>query len=521
MTGLRVDIVGAGPAGCLMAASLLQQARLRRMEVEIRLFGARTSWGADRPLVLDEGSIATLAALGLPLPSGKRLEGILTVHGARSACLPKGLIVLSRDRLVGLLRALLHAQGVGLSERWVSGVAALPQGGHVIRADGGSFPTDAAVLCCGAGAPLATTIAGHRPPPALRAFGLRFAQSLSSSHLLRQPLAEGDLWLLPLRTGAASLLVGEGANARTLGLRLLELGLKKPALAWGAPERAFSYWLPDGIADPGLPCLGNARGGLPGGASLRAIAEQADRLAGALLEEGPKEATALVRREARAEAPGLLAARWSARALRRFPPETRERALQPPPGRGGLPSPAQRALAGEKLGLWEFLLAFLLLLWIGLRRAFVKRRERPVPRRRSQPRSVFVVEDDPVQAQGLCAHLRAQGFGCRAFPDAMQAVQAANGEPPAALVFDLALPWVDGADALRALRRSWLGETPVLLTSALPQADALVRGGLAEAHFEKPLDPQGLVRTLEALLGSRGRPTPRERASPRRIADDT
>src|SRR5690606_33465227 len=105
---------------------------------------------------------------------------------------------------------------------------------------------------------------GHRPPPAVRTLGARFAQAPPPPPFLRpHPLPGEDLWLLPLRDGAASLLVADCANARSLGLRLVELGLEHPSFAWGTPEQLFSFWVPDGAARPALPCLGSALGGTP------------------------------------------------------------------------------------------------------------------------------------------------------------------------------------------------------------------------------------------------------------------
>jgi len=505
---LRVAIVGAGPAGCLMAAALVRLARLRRREAQILLLGARSAWGPDRPLVLDDASVAALTALGIPLPSGHRVDGILTAHGRRAANLPTSLHVLPRNRVVGLFRALLHAQGVGLVDGTASGIAAMPRGGFVVRVDGASYTVDAVVLCCGAGAPVATRIAGHAPPPALRAMGARFAlASPLPPAIHRHPQSSGDLWILPERDGASTILVSSDAGARTFGLRLLELGLEHPPLALGAPEQVYGFWVPAGAARPALPCLGNALGGPPGGPSLGAVADQADRLAAALLDDGIEEATQLARTEARSLQRTLRSARRVDRRLRRFPVAVRERALRPPRS-GRLPTPAQRALRGEPLGLGSALLAFVLLVWIWLQVVLSRGRAPVVPEARDASRPVYVVDDDPAQAEGICAHMRERGLACRAFPDAMRAVQAARHEPPAALVLDLALPWIDGKEALRALRRSWLAETPVLVTSALPVGQSVVREGLAQGWLEKPIDLEELDRRIDAFLGRGARRPP-------------
>lgn len=486
-----------------MASALLEAASARRRDLQVHLFGARSLWGPDRPLLLDDASLAILTAHGIPLPPGQRLDGILNLHGGRTAALPASFRVLPRNRLVVILRSLLHAQGTILSERRVSAVSERPGGGYIVRADGASLPVDAVVLACGAGAELGLSIRGHRPPPTTRAFGAHFnVAPTMPNYLRRRPLkGGGDLCFIPARDGAAALLLGSKANARELGRQLLAEALRDPAAAWGSPESFFSFWLPEGLARPSLPSLGNALGGSPSGPGLHEVFDQAERIAAALLDEGVEEATAISRSAAKARRPIQRREERAAARMRRFPIAARERALRTG-FRARLPSPAQRSLAGEAIGFWQAVWAFFLLLWAWVLASLVPR---PSPRRsQSRPRrELFVVEDDPAQAEALSAFLRERGFSCRTFSDAMQAIRAAAKVPPAALVLDLALPWVDGLEALRAIRHSWLRDTPVFVASALPRDEGALRGKrpLVGAWLEKPLDLEQLVRHLDALPG--------------------
>src|SRR5690606_8345576 len=201
--------------------------------------------------------VAALTALGIPLPSGHRVDGILTAHGRRAANLPTSLHVLPRNRVVGLFRALLHAQGVGLVDGTASGIAALPRGGFVVRVDGASYTVDAVVLCCGAGAPVATRIAGHAPPPALRAMGARFAlASPLPPAIHRHPQSSGDLWILPERDGPSTILVSSDAGPRTFGLRLPEPGLEPPAPRPGRARAGLWLLGTGGRRSPGPPLPG-------------------------------------------------------------------------------------------------------------------------------------------------------------------------------------------------------------------------------------------------------------------------
>ena len=524
---LRVAIVGAGPAGCLMAAALLDAARLRRRSVEIRLFGARPSWGPGRPLVLDDASVATLTSTGIPLPPGQRLGGILTVHGAQAADLPAGLRALPRDRLVALLRSAVHARGALLDERRVTGVAPLGDDRWVVRADGGSLPVDAVVLACGAGAPLATRVPGHRPPPAARVVAARLpSPPRPPPHLQRLPRGPDDLWLVPLRDGMAALLVGPTAHPRDLGLALLELGLGDPAALPGPPDHPSCHWVAEGWARPAIPCLGNALGGDPSGTSLSDTARQAARIASALLDRGMETALELCRDEVHQLRPAWRRQCRARARLRRFPERARERALAEAARRrrDRLPGTVQRALAGEPgLGLLQVLAAFLLLVWAWVRTAFAPRRSPPALRPGGE---IFVVDDDPVQTEGLCAHLRQKGLRCRAYPDVLRAVQAAAASPPAAFVLDLALPWIDGLQALEVLRRSGLREIPVFIVSALPApAAGAAHRPPVQAWFEKPLDLAEFGRSLALAASVRnlapaGPALAPEPSGANRLADD-
>lgn len=499
----RVAIVGAGPAGCLMADALLDAARLRRRSVEIRLFGARPTWGPDRPLVLDEASVAVLTSTGIPLPPGQRLTGIRTAHGEQAAELPASLRALPRDRLVALLRSAVHARGALLDERRVTGVAPLGNGRWVVRADGGSLPVDAVILACGASAPVATLVLDHRPPRAARVVLARLpSPPRAPSRLWRHPRGRNDLWLVPLRDGLVALLVGPTAQPRELGLALLELGLRDPSALPGPPDHPSCHWVADGWARPALPCLGNALGGEPTGIALSDVARQAARIASVLLDRGLEAAVGVCRDEARGLRPAWRRRRRAHARLRRFSERARERALAEaaPRRKSRLPGAVQKSLAGEaEIGRWQGIVAFLLLLWAWVRTLFRARRPQPAP-----PRSgteIFVVEDDPAQAEGLCAHLRQKGLPCRAYPDVLRAVQAAAESPPAALVLDLALPWVDGLQALEVLRRSSLGQVPVFVVSALPPPASAERRPPVQGWFEKPLDLAALGQSL-ALAAS-------------------
>lgn len=483
-----------------MAASLLEAARARRRKVSIRLYGARPFWGPDRPLVLDDPSLAELASLGIPIPGGRRLEGIRTLHGDEEAVRPTHLSALPRNRLVVLLRSLLHAQGVELVDQLVGEIAPTRQGSWVVRAGGASHPVDAVVLACGAGAPLATTIRGHRPPPARSACLLRLSGRPAEPWLLRIPRrAGGEIAVVPQQDGAWISLCADGANTQALAEALLERAARGDAYASGTPSELSSHWVPDGAGVPGVPTLGSALGGPIEGLALSVVGRQAAELAAALLDGGMERGLETSRQEGRAVARALARARRGARLPTSFSEEARawalgrERARRGPVAQG----PVHRVLSGAAgVNLGDLVLAWLLLVvatvasWVGRKPA----RRIPAP-----GRSVYIVEDDATQAAGLAAFLESRGFSCVVFPDALQAAILAVREPPAALILDLALPWIDGVEAIRALESAGLGKIPILITSGLTHVGELARSRLgAAAWFSKPVDLEELVRRLSS-----------------------
>ena len=114
--------------------------------------------------------------------------------------------------------------------------------------------------------------------------------------------------------------------------------------------------------------------------------------------------------------------------------------------------------------------------------------------------TVFVVDDDPEQAELLAAALSVDGRRVRAFSDPLRALDALVVEGTDLLIADLSMPWIDGAQIVETVRRLRPG-VPILLVSGYGRgAEVTARYGLQ--FFRKPIDLGGLRATVEALLPS-------------------
>ena len=118
---------------------------------------------------------------------------------------------------------------------------------------------------------------------------------------------------------------------------------------------------------------------------------------------------------------------------------------------------------------------------------------------------IFVVEDDPLQAEAMVVQLQRFGYRAECFGSVPEARAALERRKPAAAVVDIILPEGDlaGAHLLQDLKREGGLGFPVLFCTVRGDFDArlaAVRAG-ADAYLVKPVDMDAVTAHLDRLTG--------------------
>jgi DNA-binding response OmpR family regulator len=136
------------------------------------------------------------------------------------------------------------------------------------------------------------------------------------------------------------------------------------------------------------------------------------------------------------------------------------------------------------------------------------------------PQRVLVVDDEPHIVELVRYNLEREGFQVSVAYDGHEALQRARRERPDLIVLDLMLPYVDGLEVCRTLRRE--STVPILVLTAkdgeLDRVLGLETG--ADDYVTKPFSPRELVARVRAIL-RRARPVSAAGAAqPQLVAGD-
>jgi two-component system OmpR family response regulator len=114
---------------------------------------------------------------------------------------------------------------------------------------------------------------------------------------------------------------------------------------------------------------------------------------------------------------------------------------------------------------------------------------------------VLIIEDDRVTADEICAELQRYGLDTEWCGDGTTGLERARGGFYDAITLDRMLPGLDGLTLVTRLRESGV-DTPVLMISALSDADERVRGLRAggDDYLTKPFNPDEMAARIEVLL---------------------
>jgi DNA-binding response OmpR family regulator len=122
----------------------------------------------------------------------------------------------------------------------------------------------------------------------------------------------------------------------------------------------------------------------------------------------------------------------------------------------------------------------------------------------ARPRpAVMVVEDDRVIVTLLRHILERRGYDVWMAADGREALRRLNGDPPALVLLDIVLPYVDGFELIRQIRAtpSW-SDVPVIMLTVKAQERNVVRAldAGADDYMVKPFKPEELAARVRRFL---------------------
>jgi CheY-like chemotaxis protein len=111
------------------------------------------------------------------------------------------------------------------------------------------------------------------------------------------------------------------------------------------------------------------------------------------------------------------------------------------------------------------------------------------------------VDDDADTRIIFSQYLRMMGCATFTASDGGTAVDKARDLCPDVIIMDLAMPYVDGWEAIRQLRSSsWTQRIPIIAISAVPMSRNAAFEAGCDAYLSKPCTPDVLWAQIRALL---------------------
>jgi two-component system, OmpR family, response regulator ResD len=131
---------------------------------------------------------------------------------------------------------------------------------------------------------------------------------------------------------------------------------------------------------------------------------------------------------------------------------------------------------------------------------------------------VLLVEDDATLSEVVAGYLARAGLRPTRVGDGLEALRAAERDPPDLVLLDLMLPSLDGVEVFRRLRASRPGLPVIMLTARGEEDDRILGLAMgADDYVTKPFSARELVLRVESVL-RRARRTPDD-ASPKTLHD--
>ena len=125
-------------------------------------------------------------------------------------------------------------------------------------------------------------------------------------------------------------------------------------------------------------------------------------------------------------------------------------------------------------------------------------------------RLIYLVEDDPTQAQEIARQIGYFGYTVKVFNHLSEVEEAALREQPAVILMDVIFPEGDsaGAEVISALQKKLPPETQVIFLSVRDDFQIRLKAARAggKAYFCKPVNIGALIEVLDRLLSAEEKP---------------
>jgi len=114
--------------------------------------------------------------------------------------------------------------------------------------------------------------------------------------------------------------------------------------------------------------------------------------------------------------------------------------------------------------------------------------------------SILIIEDETRIAEWIKIYLERAEFSTEIAFDGREGLKKARSYNPDLIILDLMLPFLDGMDLCRILRRE--SEVPIIMLTAKGAKEDRINGldGGADDYIVKPFDPDELVVRVKAVL---------------------
>ncbi len=115
---------------------------------------------------------------------------------------------------------------------------------------------------------------------------------------------------------------------------------------------------------------------------------------------------------------------------------------------------------------------------------------------------ILVVEDEPLTAEIFALALARDGHEVEVARDGLQALRRLDKRLPSAIVLDMNLPAVSGAEVIRHLRHEGHTDLPIVIVSGQsPSLSTLEQNEIEPGIWiEKPVKPRDLVRIVRGFV---------------------